>query len=115
MLKKLTVITLLSTTILTGCGKKAPKCSDERVINLVIQIAKEQFPTLPKLQEAEATISAIRTIEHSKETGSYTCKGKITFTSQDEDIKPFVLPITYQSENTDDGKEYYVSVINFNE
>jgi len=43
MLKKIAIISILSASLLTGCDKEVPKCSDEGVINLVIQIALKLF------------------------------------------------------------------------
>ena len=117
MLKKLTIISVLSASILTGCGKEAPKCSDKEVTNLVIKIVKESIMGLnPLIKGAEEiTVVSIRTVEHNKETGAYTCKGKLNFIGKDKTQPPFTIPVTYTLENTDDGKEFYVSVVNFNE
>ncbi len=116
MLKKITIISTIALLSLTGCDKEAPKCSDERTTNLAIEIVKEQFLSMftGGKEIGEITISTIRTIEHDKETGAYLCKGKITIAPKDE-TKPVILPITYKSESTDDGKEFYVSVIDFKE
>jgi hypothetical protein len=116
MFKKLTIISTIALLSLTGCGKDAPKCSDERTTNLAIEIVKEQFLSMftGGKEIGGITITTIRTIEHDKETGSYLCKGKITIAPKDE-TKPVILPITYKSESTDDGKEFYVSVIDFKE
>ena len=107
---------------LAGCGKKAPKCSDEEVQNLVLKIIKEQLqphirinfmnPTPEqemlniKRQEAvdSMTIKSIRTISHDEATGSYYCVG-ILFNSERE------MEIKYKTEIADDGKEFYVSII----
>jgi hypothetical protein len=111
MLKKLTVITLLSTTLLTGCGKKAPKCSDQETIDTLKGIFFEKAGLDPSASDKlEIVVNDIRTSSFDKETGSYTCNASMYFNNKTINLQRTV-PITYKTEILDNGKEFYVSIL----
>lgn len=110
MLKKLTVITLLSTAVLTGCGKEAPKCSDKETIDTLKSIFFEQAGLETSSDKLEIEIKNIRTASFDKETGSYTCNASMYFNNKMTSLKG-TLPLTYKTELLDNGKEFYVSIL----
>ena len=96
--------------LLTGCGKKAPGCSENKVQKLVIQIVRQGL--IPLLGEKGATtikikLQAIRTVELDKETGKYTCQANMLSEIEDKHLEK---EIVYTSELVDDGRDFYVSV-----
>jgi hypothetical protein len=144
---KLTVITLLSTTILTGCGKEAPKCSDAETTDLLKQVyhdvafnlfAERAFPSVvrgglskaqleQKMEEVKISlykevpaldrdktdyiVESVITTSTNKETGSHTCKCTIKTVSKQTSETFGETEIAYQVELSDDGKQFFVSLI----
>ena len=147
MLKKFTAITLLSASILTGCGKEAPKCSDAETTDLLKQVYHEQvfnlfaqrvFPSIirgglskaqldkqmeevrvslykqvPALDrdKTEYVVDSIITTSTDKQTGSHTCKCTIKSINKQTSETIGETEIAYQVELSDDGKQFFVSLI----
>lgn len=93
--------------VITGCGKDAPKCSDEETIGLVRQIVLGKTGGTDGLSEKE--ISGLIKIELPRASGydekikKYSCEGKLIAGDA------YQLPITYESQ-VDDKGQHIVSV-----
>ncbi len=104
------LIVMFVGSVLSGCSNSAPKCSDSETIELVEQI------TLQKIAETygqdtangmEISVDAIRTTESNDKTGAQQCAAQLTFKGP---IGEKSFDITYKSEKTDKGDEFYVTV-----
>jgi len=110
MKKAVTIPLVLSALMLAGCGNSAPKCSDAQTQDLVKDIAKDELIESLGQQAANAVtlgLEGIRTTDFSEKTGAQECAAELTFTGPAGTNK---LDITYTSENTDDAKNFYVTV-----
>jgi hypothetical protein len=116
--KFITVCLVLLVPLLVGCNKSAPKCGDEQTKTLVFEIAWEEFANqlgLPmgssdfkKYQNSIVfSLESVRTTDFNKSTGKQSCAADLIMTGPDGASK---IPITYTSENMDDGKSFYVEV-----
>lgn len=105
---------IVCASVLVGsCSKSVPKCSDDQTVDLVIQIARDEYKKSVR-RELGLSLSAIRTTGSNSETGAQSCAASLSI----EGI-PGIFPnqtlsktvdITYTSELTDDG-QLYVEVI----
>ena len=147
MLKKLTVITLLSASLLTGCDKEVPKCSDEQTTELLKQVyydyvynyfAERALPSMARgglskaqldkqMEEVRVSlykqvpaldrdktdyvVESVITTGTDKQTGSHTCKAKIKSVNKQTSETIGETEIAYQVELSDDGKQFFVSLI----
>lgn len=108
-MKKIILI-IAAISLITGCAKPAPKCSDEKTIGSVLQITKEQASKRVPLDDLVIKLEAIRTTGTDDKTGAQSCAGEIVMESKKMGNIPLPkIPITFKSEMTD-TKEHYVSV-----
>ena len=104
------VFMIAATILIIGCAKPAPKCSDEKTVNSVLQITKEQVSKRVPLDDLVIKLEAIRTTGADDKTGAQSCAGEIVMESKKMGNIPLPkIPITFKSELTD-TKEHYVSV-----
>lgn len=95
---------------LSGCSDTAPKCSDSETQDLVIEISKEELAKQAGKQVADSVtlkLSAIRTTDYNEKTGSQQCVADLELKGQGGTKS---IEITYKTELTDDGDEFYVTV-----
>lgn len=130
-MKKLFVLSLLSSFLLAGCGDNMPPdCSDKETINLVKDISKteliKQFEHLSntnitqfeaarirletlRLGKFELLVNNIRTVKKDEQSKKYVCAAELIIPKiQEESDAKF--PITYTSSLTDDKSKIYVEV-----
>jgi len=101
---------LFTGAVITGCSSSAPKCSDTETTDLVKQIAKEQLAKLQGQEIAdqiEMSVDAIRTTDSNDKTGAQQCAAQLTLKGPNGENS---LDITYTSEKTDKGDEFFVNV-----
>ena len=95
-----------------GCTNSAPKCSDSETKDLVIHIAHDEMAKLygqEKAKQIEMELSAIRTTDQNEKTGKYSCAAELIFKGPSgEELEKGA--ITYTSEITDDGDNFYANV-----
>ena len=101
----------LATFGLSGCGG-TPACGDNETKALVIDIAKDELikqgmsEIMPKLK---FSVDNIRTSSHDKSVDKYECAADFKMIGD----KTETISITYTSQNTDDGDNFYVEVNGF--
>jgi len=108
MFKKI-VGTIIVLGVVSGCSNSAPKCSDEKTINLVKQIAKEKLVASFGEKSAnmiELSIGAIRTTDSNEKTGTQQCAAQLTMKGEGGSKS---ADFTYKVEKTDDGEEFFVT------
>lgn len=95
---------------------KAPDCNDSRVKENVLSISKEAIKTgLRQRFESQKTcnegfeygINNVRTTNINKDIGKFECAADLVLNHNSEESK---IPITYSSELSDGGKNFYVTV-----
>ena len=104
------LIGLVFIGIFSGCTDTAPKCSDDETQKLVIEISKKELIQQAGKSVSDAitlTLSAIRTTDFNEKTGSQECAAQLDITGSEGSDS---LDITYKSELTDKGDEFYVTV-----
>jgi len=98
---------LFSLTLIYGCSKQPPKCSDDSTTKLVRQIILNQIGGSEGLSEKEIQesmkIEYPRATAFDKEIKKYSCEAKLIAGGKYE------LPIIYESQ-LDDKKEHIVAV-----
>lgn len=95
---------------LSACSSSAPRCSDEETKELVKQIVVEELQKgLPSdaVAKIEISVDAIRTTDTDEKTGAHSCAAQLNLKGPGGAQKH---DITYTSEKTDDGDEFYVTV-----
>jgi len=136
MLKKITIISILSTALLMGCDKEVPKCADEGVIvsikelfhtevvkyvnstlyrkegktKLTIKemLADEEIQKEHPMLFATHNVHMIKTVVLNDE-GAYSCNAVVTSVSDKGGIS-YDTNIAYSIETSDDGKEFHVKL-----
>lgn len=106
------VVSLLLLLMVSGVfsSSGAPKCSDTGTINLVKQIAKEKLVAAIGQKAAktiELSVGAIRTTNYNEKTGAQQCAAQLSLKGESGTKN---LDITYKSERTDNGDEFFVTV-----
>lgn len=119
-IKKLSIFTLVFASLISGCSKSAPACSDTETIKLVRDIARTEMTRLAGAEKARSvfySVDAIRTTGSNKETGSNSCAAQMKllmngpFGIPDPNAEPIQeFPIAYTVELTDKENEFYVTV-----
>lgn len=100
--------------ILAGCSSSAPKCSDSETTDLVLEISYEELARqlgsdlTSVMEKFNLAVNAIRTTDENEKTGAYACAAQLDFIGEGNSES---LPITYTVELTDDGEQFYVSVL----
>lgn len=103
--------------LVTGCGTKAPECSEQQVQDLVIKIVKDKmleqmnniYPMgIPdqikaNTENLKLTLEAIRTTASDEKTGAQQC-------AADLNAPNGKIPLTYTVELTSKKGEFYVTV-----
>ena len=97
---------------LSACSSSVPSCSDKKITDRVIEIAKseivkeggEEGASLVKVLAFK--IVDVRTIEKDEKSGAYKCASNLVMTGP---VGTNTLPTWYTVEATDDGN-FYVSV-----
>ena len=127
MKKTLFLISVLFAAVISGCTNYAPDCSDPQTKNLVTQIVGESLTKIlsedtdffqmvanSKNMVFHNTIKQIKlsltypiTIDKNNDTGAYVCKGTVEAEAYG---KTESVPISYTSEITDSGNNFYVTV-----
>lgn len=98
------------TTLLSGCTKEPPKCSDEKTISLVKSIILDMLggkgdPAEKDIKDA-MKIEFTRATAYDKNIKKYSCEGDLIANDT------YKLPITYESQLDDNGK-HIVAVSRF--
>lgn len=106
------ILSLLLLLMVSGVfpSSGAPKCSDIETTNLVKQIATEKLVGAlgqKVANQIKLSVGAIRTTNFNKQTGAQQCAAQLTVKGK-AGTKTF--DITYKSEKTDDGDEFFVTV-----
>lgn len=98
-------------SLINGCSS-TPKCGDQEVKDLVMEIVEEDFnKTSLGLVKAIGEIDAIRTIKHNTENDSYECAARLNL-----EINAIVakmnqnIEITYKVETLDNKEQFYVTI-----
>ena len=94
----------------TGCGSSVPGCSDAETKELVFKIVRDELTDLlgaAEAAKANLQLEAIRTQSVDEKTGACSCAAELRVRANGVDEK---VPITYTSEKTDKGDEFYVTV-----
>lgn len=101
------LMTCALTTVISGCGKEPPKCSDNETISLVRQIIFEQIGGSEGLTEKEIKenlkVELPRASAFDEKIKKYSCEAKLIAGDM------YQLPITYESQADDKG-QHIVSV-----
>ena len=100
------VIGIFILVLVSGCSNSAPKCSDQKTIDLVLQIAKQELAkklSQETLDKVGMNLDAIRTTESDEKTGKQKCAAQMIFKGPGGESK---ADITYASEKTDKGEQY---------
>lgn len=103
MTKKISaaLIAALSASLLAGCAKEPPKCSDPETLSLVRKIILDQIGGSDGVTEKEIQdnmkIELPRATEYDEKVKKYTCSGKLIAGDA------YHLPITYESQLDDKG------------
>lgn len=99
--------------IISACSTSAPKCADQKTIDLVLKIAQQEFDKKVGSQirkeiadKFSMALGAIRTTGAEEKTGAQACAAELILKNPMGEDK---LNITYKSEKTDNG-EHYVTV-----
>lgn len=101
---------ILGGVIIAGCSDEAPSCSDDATQELVIQISKDELRKQVGQEIASLVtleLTAIRTTDFNKKTGSQECAAELVFSGQNGKNS---IDITYKSELVDNEEEFYVTV-----
>lgn len=85
----------------------APKCSDKGTKNLVLEIVREKLNQVTDASGMQIRLNAIRTLESNDKTGAQMCAAQLHFSGSGKET---TLDITYKSEKTDKGGEFFVTV-----
>lgn len=103
MTKKISValIAALSASLLAGCAKEPPKCSDPETLSLVRKIILDQIGGSDGVTETEIQdnmkFELPRASGYDEKVKKYTCSGKLIAGDS------YQLPITYESQLDDKG------------
>lgn len=101
------IMTTVIATLLGGCGKEPPKCSDDDTISLVRKIVLDQIGGSEGLSEKEIKenlkIDLPRAGAFDEKIKKYSCEAKLIAGDM------YQLPITYESQLDDNG-QHIVSV-----
>lgn len=111
-MNRLTIVVLLSgiAAFAAGCSDPAPKCSDQRTIDLVFDITKQELrKTLPKevIDSITLNLNAIRTTAVDEKTGAQSCAAQLMIKGPRGEAPS---DITYKSEKTDKDNRQIVTV-----
>lgn len=96
--------------VITGCSSSAPKCADQKTIDLVVQIAKQEVAKAAGKDWADKvqfTLSAIRTTGTDDKTGAQKCAATMLIKTPEKEDQG---DITYVSEKTDKDGQQVVTV-----
>jgi hypothetical protein len=96
--------------LLAACSTTAPDCMDERTQSTVLEIVRQKIAAQSSEAAAKKislSLMNIRTTELNETLGKYTCAADLEFRNPRKSRK---LPITYTSELSDGGKNFYVTV-----
>jgi uncharacterized protein YecT (DUF1311 family) len=100
------VVTIIA-TILFGCSKQAPKCSDDETIKLTRKIIYDQIGGSEGLTDKEIQENMIfelpRATAHDEKIKKYSCEAKLIAGNA------YQLPVIYESQLDDKG-QHIVSV-----
>lgn len=94
----------------SACGQSAPKCSDQATTDLVKEISRDELVSQLGQEVSDSIklkVEAIRTTDFNEKVGSQECAAQLTMSGPGGSES---LDITYTSEKTDDGEEFYVTV-----
>lgn len=111
---------------LIGCSNAAPKCSDQKTVNTVLQIINQQLDQnyamaavrqMAKAQgkELHYRLAGITTTKTDSQTGAQFCEAYITavvIQGGEEESPQGNITIEYKSELADNGQAY-VTVYDF--
>ena len=95
---------------LGACSQSAPKCSDSETVQLVKEITRDEMVSQLGQEVSDSIkleVGAIRTTDFNEKTGSQECAAQLSMTGPGGTE---TADITYTSEKTDAGKEFYVTV-----
>ncbi|KEA53012.1 hypothetical protein DT73_02970 [Mangrovibacter sp. MFB070] len=107
--------------LLTGCHDSTPKCNSDDAKNLVVSIAQRQMAKefaqmrnsqmsgmVPKgADNAQLSVLNVLTTSHQSSPDVYQCSADLQITLSG---KSTTIPITYNIQNTDDGKNFVINV-----
>lgn len=107
--------------LLTGCHDSTPKCNSDDARNLVVSIAQRQMAKefaqmrnsqmsgmVPKgADNAQLSVLNVLTTSHQSSPDVYQCSADLQITLSG---KSTTIPITYNIQNTDDGKNFVINV-----
>ena len=93
-----------------GCSNSAPKCSDQKTIDLVYEITKQELSkTMPKevIDTTRFSLNATRTTAIDEKTGAQNCAAQLMIKGPKGEAP---VDITYKSEKTDKNNQQIVTV-----
>ncbi|KEA54397.1 hypothetical protein DT73_00545 [Mangrovibacter sp. MFB070] len=107
--------------LVTGCHDSTPKCNSDDAKNLVVSIAQRQMAKefaqmrnsqmsgmVPKgADNAQLSVLNVLTTSHQSSPDVYQCSADLQITLSG---KSTTIPITYNIQNTDDGKNFVINV-----
>lgn len=111
ILKNTVLLCLASSLLLSGCNGGTPECNSDTAKDEVIKMAlgrvSDDFRL--KLEEPGNSLSIInvRTTSHTSSPDINECAADIREVLSG---KSYLIPITNRLQNTDDGKQFYISV-----
>lgn len=115
MTKRISCIFL--SLLLSGCNSGTPECNSKEAKNLVISVAhdeyKKQFDQLRNsqlsggMEHTRFSILNVRTTAHQSSLDVYECAADLNMTLSG---KTSSIPVTYNIQKTDDGKQFIVNV-----
>jgi len=126
------VLSILSVLFLSGCtSSTAPDCSDSDAKDSVFNIANKSLFNVLKIsegtfhgvarnygmifnedlfEEISLSLENIRIVDINEKLGSFNCEANLVATVGDENQS---VPISYSSELTNGGKDFYVQLYDF--
>lgn len=109
------ILLLSSIILLSGCGDKTPKCTDEATIQTVMELAKTKSYAIKHILStnmiSDVEVTDIRTQEVDNGNHTSTCAANLVTIVTDQKYNSLTYPITYTTQLTDDGKNTYINVI----
>lgn len=112
---------LMAATTLSGCNDGTPKCDSTAAKNLVIRIAQKQLDSAMAAMKnsqmsglapanpaaIKLSVDNVRTTAHQSSPDVYQCAADL---GMNNGANSTSIPVTYSVQQTDDGKQVYVSV-----